>query len=234
MRKLKNYYVFCFIFTFITSLPLATLAQEEGATQEGIASWYGSKYHGKKTSSGEPYNKHALTAAHPTLPFNTKVKVTNTQNQKSVILRINDRGPFKGGRIIDVSEVAARQIGLVQAGTGPVLVEVLEIPQSPVLSTTELPVSAESTATVINSGEAYFVLQTGAYANPDNARQQLEKLKMLIGEDLPLILSEEMVNGKKIHKIAAGKFKDRTEADELKNKLAKKDINGVVRQIIAA
>ena len=234
MRKLQNVYVFCLLSFFILSLPVTVFAQQKGDTEQGTASWYGSKYHGKKTSSGERYNKMALTAAHPTLPFNSKVKVTNTRNNKSVVVRINDRGPFVGNRIIDISETAARRIEIVQSGTGQVLVEILDVPGNPVVSTTVLPALGDSSTAAITPGEIYFVFQAGAYANPDNAKQQLEKLKTALGEDLPLILSEEMVNGKKIHKVAAGKFKDRTEADQLKARLAKKGISGLVRQVIAA
>lgn len=95
-------------------------------SQKGEASWYGSRYHGRKTSSGERYNKNAMTAAHKTLPFGTKVKVTNLDNNESVIVRINDRGPFVGDRIIDVSEAAARELEFHSKGIGHVKIEVLE------------------------------------------------------------------------------------------------------------
>ena len=89
----------------------------------GVASYYAHKYHGKKTSSGERYNMHALTAAHRTLPFGSNVKVTNLQNERSVVVRINDRGPFTKGRIIDVSLEAARRLQMVSSGTARVRVE---------------------------------------------------------------------------------------------------------------
>ena len=89
----------------------------------GVASYYAHKYHGKKTSSGERYNMHAMTAAHRTLPFGSNVKVTNLQNERSVIVRINDRGPFTKGRIIDVSLEAARRLQMVSSGTARVRVE---------------------------------------------------------------------------------------------------------------
>ncbi|WP_460880181.1 septal ring lytic transglycosylase RlpA family protein [Pontibacter rugosus] len=92
---------------------------------KGEASWYGSRYHGRKTSSGERYNKHEMTAAHKTLPFGTKVKVTNLDNNEFVIVRINDRGPFVGDRIIDVSEAAARELEFHNKGVGHVKIEVL-------------------------------------------------------------------------------------------------------------
>jgi len=96
-----------------------------GWTQRGIASWYGPKFHGKYTSNGEIYNMYDFTAAHKTLPMNTMVKVTNLNNGKSVLVRINDRGPFVKGRIIDLSYVAGKQIGLDKSGTAPVKITVI-------------------------------------------------------------------------------------------------------------
>lgn len=91
----------------------------------GWASWYGPGFHGNRSASGEVYNQHALTAAHRSLPFGTKIRVTNTRNGKSVVVRINDRGPFIHARIIDLSAAAARILGVMQTGTAPVRVEVL-------------------------------------------------------------------------------------------------------------
>ncbi|MGF7185443.1 hypothetical protein GGQ84_001532 [Desulfitispora alkaliphila] len=94
--------------------------------EEGIASWYGAKFHGRRTASGEAYNRHALTAAHPSLPFGTYAEVTFERTGKSIIVRINDRGPFTGGRVIDLSERAAEEIGLRPHGVGQVQIKVLE------------------------------------------------------------------------------------------------------------
>lgn len=88
----------------------------------GRASWYGES---QMTASGERFDKHALTAAHRTLPFGTRVRVTNTRNGRSVVVRINDRGPYSRGRVIDLSEEAARRIGMIEAGVVPVVLEVL-------------------------------------------------------------------------------------------------------------
>ena len=90
----------------------------------GIASYYGSDFHGKKTANGERFDMYDLTAAHKTLPFNTVVKVTNLDNKKSVEVRINDRGPFKKGRIIDLSLGAAKKINLIETGTAEVKLEI--------------------------------------------------------------------------------------------------------------
>ena len=96
-----------------------------GNTYRGIASWYGPNFHGKKTSNGEYYDMYAMTAAHKTLPMNTIVKVTNLLNGRSVIVRINDRGPFVKNRIIDLSYAAAKKLGVVATGTAPVRLEVI-------------------------------------------------------------------------------------------------------------
>ena len=98
--------------------------------QVGYASWYGEKYHGRKTANGETYNMYALTAAHRTLPLGTVVRVTNLENGKSVIVRINDRGPFKdpGKRIIDLSYAAAKKIGAVEKGVVKVKIVVIKKP----------------------------------------------------------------------------------------------------------
>ncbi|MDR2144704.1 MAG: septal ring lytic transglycosylase RlpA family protein [Treponema sp.] len=91
--------------------------------QEGIASWYGAEFEGKPTASGEVFNASMFTAAHPTLPFGTMLKVTNKHNNKTVTVRINDRGPFVSARIIDLSRAAAQQLDMIKTGTAPVLVE---------------------------------------------------------------------------------------------------------------
>jgi rare lipoprotein A len=97
--------------------------------ETGIASWYGAPYHNRRGSNGEVYDMNAMTAAHRTLPLGSIVRVTNLDSQKSAVVRITDRGPFIEGRIIDLSQAAAKQIGLVQKGTGRVRVEVLKTPQ---------------------------------------------------------------------------------------------------------
>jgi len=94
-----------------------------GFTQTGLASWYGRQFHGRRTSSGEPYNMYKMTAAHKRLPVPSYVRVTNRDNNKQVIVRVNDRGPFHDGRIIDLSYVAARRLGIVAHGSAPVRIE---------------------------------------------------------------------------------------------------------------
>jgi rare lipoprotein A len=97
-----------------------------GYDQTGVASYYGAQHHGKRTASGEPFNLNSLTAAHRQLPFGTRVKVTNLNNDKSCVVRINDRGPHTRGRLIDVSRVAAERLGMLGSGTARVRVQALD------------------------------------------------------------------------------------------------------------
>ena len=94
-------------------------------SQRGLASWYGKRYHGQKTSSGETYDMYQMTAAHPTLPIPSYARVTNVKNGRSVVVRINDRGPFRSDRIIDLSYVAAYKLGYIEAGQAMVQVEAI-------------------------------------------------------------------------------------------------------------
>jgi rare lipoprotein A len=122
----------------LMSLPAASLPVTAGATtpsagpvvdaiQEGLISWYGGAFHAKPTASGEPFDKHALTMAHPTLPFGTQVRVTNLRNGRSVVLRVNDRGPFVGARVADVSHAAAETLGMMRRGIVRARIEVLGV-----------------------------------------------------------------------------------------------------------
>ena len=103
-------------------------AKITGPSEVGLASWYGKRYHGRRTASGERFNMNAATAAHPTLPFGTHVRVTNLANGRSTVLRINDRGPFVKRRIIDVSRAAAGELGFINDGLTQVRVQVVSSP----------------------------------------------------------------------------------------------------------
>lgn len=96
-----------------------------GVVQEGVVSWYGAAFHDRLTASGERFDSSAMTMAHPTLPFGTRVRVTNLRNGRSVVVRVNDRGPFVGKRIADLSHAAAAEIGLLRRGVGKARIEVL-------------------------------------------------------------------------------------------------------------
>jgi len=137
----------------------------QGYTENGIASWYGDIFHGKPTSSGEAYNMYDMTAAHKTLPLGTHVKVTNKNNGALVILRINDRGPFVSGRIIDLSYTAAQKLGMLQPGTIPVRVEAVQVAEKTALKGKTV-WKAES---VPDFKYGNFAIQVGAFQQVGNA-----------------------------------------------------------------
>ena len=133
----------------------ATLPRSAGKAEEvGIASWYGGEFQGRSTASGEIFETNDMTAAHRTLPFGTHVMVTNLQNDRSVVVRINDRGPFVQGRIIDLSYAAARVLGIVGSGTARVRLETL--------GRSEAPPAGPTTGVWIQIGA--FTVQENAYA----------------------------------------------------------------------
>jgi rare lipoprotein A len=121
MQKILNKYL---IFTLFLAFSAAACAKPN-KVQTGNGSWYGKKFHGRTTANGEKYNMYALTAAHKTLPFNTMVEVTNLSNNRKLIVRINDRGPYAKGRIIDLSYLAAKKLGYVNKGVAKLKVRVL-------------------------------------------------------------------------------------------------------------
>lgn len=125
---MRKGYQFTSGLVFSVALAVSALlpqASASGLSSTGIASWYGPGFHGRLTANGERYDMYAMTAAHKTLKFGTKVEVTNTDNGKSVVVRINDRGPFVGGRVIDLSKSAADAIDMVGPGTAAVTIQVL-------------------------------------------------------------------------------------------------------------
>ncbi|HEC1776918.1 septal ring lytic transglycosylase RlpA family protein [Campylobacter sp. RKI_CA19_01128] len=146
---------------------------EVGETADGIASWYGPGFHGKKTSNGETYDQHAYTAAHKTLPMNTIVKVTNLKNHRQTTVRINDRGPFVAGRIIDLSNMAARDIDMIQSGTAPVRLEVIGFGTSASSGSVHTNSNLGSSGEIADSGHIFqggsFMVQIGAFRNKSGA-----------------------------------------------------------------
>jgi len=145
------------------------LPHAKGFQQRGIASWYGKDFHGKKTSNGETYDMYAMTAAHKTLPLGTYVLVRNLENNRKVEVRINDRGPFVRGRIIDLSYTAAKEIGIVGPGTAEAEVVALGTP-----ATTDGGSSRSYVQGDYYSGN--FTYQVGAFVNRENAERQKREL----------------------------------------------------------
>ncbi len=158
------------------------LASVQPFRQRGMASWYGRRFHGQKTSSGEAYDMYAMTAAHPTLPIPSYARVTRVGTGRSVVVRINDRGPFHTGRIIDLSYAAAYRLGIVQVGSGEVEVEAIVPGQAeavqPVASATtaDNPAPPDTVARVDPSPARGIFLQVGAFASRENAESLRARL----------------------------------------------------------
>ena len=189
--------------------------------ERGVASWYGKRYHGKKTSIGEDYDMYSMTGAHTTLPIPCYVRVTNTENGKSVIVRINDRGPFKKDRVIDLSFAAAYKLRLSDKGSGPVEVELIDPRQFSALKKTpdvitEKIKEKEVTPTQVKTEEAVanepLYIQAGAFKNEKNADLLLKQLSEMKLENTPPFkkqFSEDLFH------VVIGPFNSKNEATNI-------------------
>jgi len=178
--------------------------------EEGVASWYGPNFHGKLTANGETYNMYDLTAAHRTLPFNTVLRVENQDNGESVVVRVNDRGPFAKNRIIDLSKKAAEEIDMIGNGTAPVQLVLLEG-------------DLENSRTV-DLKVATYTVQLGSYQSESGALKLSEKIKGSRIEEIPL-------NNTTVYRVYFGIYKDKDEASRTQQELQRKGYNGYVKQI---
>lgn len=198
------------------------LPSVKGYVEEGIASWYGPKFHGKRTSSGEPYDMYKITAAHKTLPIPCYARVTNKKNGRSIIVRINDRGPFHDNRIIDLSYTAATQLGIVSRGTGLVEVRAIDPTTSPIAieetkaAGLESP-TAETSQQNATTNDLKIFVQVGAFGVQSNAQALAQKLRSLeLGTvDVHPFTQAESV----IHKVWIGPLDTVVEADSTVLKL---------------
>ncbi|NTV95748.1 MAG: septal ring lytic transglycosylase RlpA family protein [Thiobacillus sp.] len=194
------------------------MTDARGFRQEGQASWYGRRYHGKPTSSGEPYDMYAMTAAHPTLPIPCYVRVTNRNNGRSVVLRVNDRGPFHSDRIIDLSYTAAWKLDILK-GVTPVLVEVID-PTAPVAApapaVVATPLQPLPAAPVMAAGATY--LQLGAFGSQASAQEFAERVMQRLAGLLPGI--QHLRTGE-LFKVQAGPFASVALADQAAEAVAR-------------
>ena len=180
-----------------------------GATEEGIASWYGNPYHGRRTSSKETYDMEKMTAAHRTLPFGTRVEVRNLDNGRETEVRINDRGPFAEGRVIDLSRAAARKIQMLGPGTARVRLKVVGLPEQ------EPP-------------GGFYTVQIGAFRNPANA----ERLREAMARDYGSAELQDYDSPKgRLQRVMVGKQGDLAAAEELRKKLRGKGYPGFVVRV---
>jgi len=201
------------------------LAARQPYRERGIGSWYGRKFHGQKTSSGERYDMYSMTAAHPTLPIPSYVRVTNPANGRSVVVRVNDRGPFHAERIIDLSYTAAWKLGYI--GNGSTLVEVETIQpgvetvvarapeEDPIARYANLPEPPPTPAPLPAEARGTFV-QLGAFGNPDNA----ETFRAHVARELDWASDtlRTQVAGN-LHRVQLGPYASRAEADDVAEKI---------------
>ena len=186
-----------------------TLKTSAGFRERGIASWYGGKFHGRKTSSGEVYDMYKLTAAHKHLPLPTRVRVTNLENGKNVVLRVNDRGPFHDNRIIDLSYAAAKKLDITKKGTAFVEVVALDGKQPP----SEKLAVKPPVQTDAGQSEKRFYLQIGAFQE----RQNAERLSALVAQYTPksVRIHESKRGESSVYRVQVGPIANIVLADQL-------------------
>ena len=193
--------------------------------QRGIASWYGRKFHGQKTAIGETYDMFAMTAAHPTAPLPSFARVTHTQSGRSVVVRINDRGPFHAGRIVDLSYAAASRLGIAQGGNGEVEFELLVppfqtiAPRESVGALTPPPVPVEPTdapaiaiSSVQPSPKDFYYVQLAAFGNFANAQAFQQRMSIELGT-VPRVQQIDS-----LYRVRLGPFATRSEAEAARNR----------------
>jgi len=194
----------------------------ENYEERGIASWYGTKFHGRLTSSGERYDMYRMTAAHKTLPLPTNVKVTNLDNGRSVIVRVNDRGPFVKGRIIDMSYAAAQALDMANAGIARVNVEVVDTTYVGAITTASATQPAagqmaagnnDVTESAAPQATAQMYVQVGAFGDANNARNLASRLS---DEGISGISVQEPAAGQPVlYRVRIGPFTDINEYDRI-------------------
>ena len=217
------------LFALAVLLPSGVAAQVDiGYSQIGIASYYGRKFHGRKTSSGEIFNMWAMTAAHKTIPLNARVRVTNLVNKKSVEVRINDHGPHARGRIIDLSRAAAARIGMIESGTARVKVEVLALDARPDRAKDRG--NTEFYAVDIKPADlSGFAVQIASFENMGNLIHYLDLLRDAGVDNVYVQMAT--VAGKLVHRIVVGDYENEDAAKWKLKTLREQGFDGFVLRI---
>src|SRR5271166_110503 len=184
-----------------------------GYVERGVASWYGPGFHEVRTSAGEPYDMYAMTAAHKTLPLPAYVRVINLQNGRSIVVRVNDRGPFVGNRIIDLSYTAAAKLDMLRGGTAIVEVRAIDpsAPEQYAGVVAAVPAPGPPAAAPIASSSLY--IQAGAFADPANAERLAAKLSG--GGYGNVFVRENALAGRKMYRVRIGPIPDVPEFDRV-------------------
>ena len=185
-----------------------------GYNEVGTASWYGKKFHGHKTSNGEIYDMYKMSAAHKSLPIPTYLKVTNLANNRQVIVRVNDRGPFHGNRILDLSYAAASKLDMLKHGTAKVRVEAID-PRAWQKSGAVVAAPASAPVTTAIAGR---YLQVGAYSSRDSAEYVESQLRPLL-PDLAVLIRPTTSNNRTLYRVQIGPLKQSTSLSELTQKV---------------
>jgi len=189
------------------------IPDSEGFVQSGKASWYGSEFHGRRTANGEVFDMNRKTAAHKTLPLGTYVRILNLSNKKELVVRINDRGPFVKGRIIDLSRAAAREIGLI----GPGVAEVKIVALGREVGTLKSPLGAKPVVEFDDMNRGEFTLQVGAFKEKDNALRLADRLKVIFNH-VELSVYDDNLK-RRIYRVWVSRSKTLTKAGEIERKL---------------
>jgi len=196
------------------------MGNSKGYRQRGIASWYGNKFHGRRTSSGEPYDMYAMTAAHKSLPLPTYVQVTNLDNGRQVVVKVNDRGPFVKNRLIDLSYTAAKKLGITATGTGLVEVRAVNTDHPPAR---KHPATTRKTVTAALPDRLNMYLQVGAFANRINAEQLQITLQELLSARVSI---ERMIqNQLPLFRVRVGPVASVAELDRMTDLLGQQGIS---------
>ncbi len=191
------------------------LDRSDGFVQRGIASWYGIKFHGRKTSSGEVYNMHAMTAAHKTLPIPVYVHVRNLDNGRTAVVRVNDRGPFVAGRIIDLSYAAAKKLGVKGPGTANVEISVVQKGQSrPTSVVRTIPLTDQA------SRDVPLFIQMGSFSSQVNAHNLVQDLHA--ANELSAQISRLQTNQGLFYRVRVGPLYDIDVANAIVQRLRRK------------
>ncbi len=187
-----------------------------GYTARGTASWYGKKFHGRKTSNGEVYNMYAMTAAHKTLPIPSYLKVTNLDNGKSVVVRVNDRGPFHDDRIIDLSYAAASKLGIAQNGTGRVELRAIEPGRQERKAAPQTSQAAATSEPPAAAGDQLFV-QLGSFIDRDNAESL--RAQLTLHNVAGVAVQHTEVDRRPIYRVRIGPLASIEEANSLVSRI---------------
>ena len=199
------------------------LPTAEGYSATGVASWYGRKFHGRYTASGEPYDMFELTAAHRELPLPAYVRVTNLGNQRSTIVKVNDRGPFHEDRIIDLSYAAAVKLGFANDGVASVRIEVIT-PEERALPSLGIGAAGEGT---LDASAGAIWLQAGAFGSAESAQALRTRLEQAIGERLDDVRVQVAEGADKLLRVWIGPMTDLDEAGRLQALVASANAGSV-------